>query len=215
MGETLRARTLLTLQLLLGLSACAKPGAERGPNAATRGAAAEGGTPGPGGPEAGPSAATPPGAEPGSAPSAAAAPPGSAPAVVPAAPEKHGPPLPELSVKSFGLHVGGSSADAAARAEFLRALENASWSYLDCYRAIDVPGSVGTFGADLTIGGTGGKPRVGKPRTKLRGDAFQSCMTRAFESVSFGPTPSGRAVVVSYSVKFSFSDRLSAPATSR
>ena len=121
-------------------------------------------------------------------------------------PERHGPPLPELSVKSFGLHVGGSAADAAARAEFIRVLEAAAPSYLDCYRAIEVPGSVGTFGADLTIGGTGGKPKVGKPRTKLRGDAFQACMARALESVSFSPTPSGRAVVVSYSVKFVFSD---------
>jgi hypothetical protein len=126
---------------------------------------------------------------------------------VPSAPERHGPPLPELSVKSFGLHVGGSSADAAARSDFLRVLENASWSYLDCYRGIDVPGSVGTFGADLTIDGAGGKARVGKPRTKLRGDAFHSCMVRALESVSFPRTPSGRAVVVSYSVKFSFSDQ--------
>jgi len=107
-------------------------------------------------------------------------------------------------VKSFGLHVGGSGADAAARNDFLRVLEAAAPSYLDCYRSIDEPGSVGTFGADLTIGGAGGKPRVGKPRTKLRGDAFQACMARAFESVAFARTPSGRAVVVSYSVKFSF-----------
>jgi hypothetical protein len=118
------------------------------------------------------------------------------------APERHGPPLPELSVKSFGLHVGGSSADAAGRDDFLRVLEAAAPSYLDCYREIDAPGSVGTFGADLTIGGTGGKPRVGKPRTKLRGEEFQACMVHALESVSFARTPSGRAVVVSYSVKF-------------
>jgi hypothetical protein len=109
-------------------------------------------------------------------------------------------------VKSFGLHVGGGAADAAARAEFLRTLEASSPRYLDCYRLIDQPGSVGTFGADLTLGGAGGKPKVGKPRTKLRGDAFQACMLRAFESISFEPPPSGRAVVVSYSVKFSFAN---------
>jgi hypothetical protein len=109
-------------------------------------------------------------------------------------------------VKSFGLHIGGSAADAAARADFLRALEAAAPSYLDCYRAIEVPGSVGTFGADLTIGGSGGRAKVGKPRTKLRGDAFQTCMVRALENVSFARTPSGRAVVVSYSVKFKLSD---------
>ncbi len=109
-------------------------------------------------------------------------------------------------MKSFGLHVGGSARDAAAREDFLRALEKAKWRYLDCYREIDQPGSVGTFGADLTVGGEGGKPRVGKPRTKLRGAEFQRCMVHALESVSFGRPPSGRSVVVSYSVKFSFSD---------
>ena len=207
MCKTLRARTFLTLVLSLGLAACAKPGTERGPAAASPGSAPEGSAPGAEPAEAPRNAALPPGPAPAGASPAASTPPGSVPAVAPSAPERHGPPLPELSVKSFGLHVGGSSADAAARADFLRVLENASWSYLDCYRAIDVPGSVGTFGADLTIAGNGGKPRVGKPRTKLRGDAFQSCMVRAFESVSFARTPSGRAVVVSYSVKFNFSDQ--------
>jgi hypothetical protein len=124
----------------------------------------------------------------------------------PIAPEHHGAPLPELGVKSFGLHVGGAAKDAAARDDFLRVLEGASPRYLDCYRLLEEPGSVGTFGADLTVGGAGGKPRVTKVRTRLRGEAFGACMTRAFESVTFTAPPSGRAVVVSYSVKFSFSE---------
>jgi len=107
-------------------------------------------------------------------------------------------------VKSFGLHIGGSAADAAARADFQRALEAMLPSYYDCYRHIEQPGSVGTFGADLKVGADGGRPHVGKPRTKLAGAEFQSCMQQAFERVSFPRTPSGRAVVVSYSVKFSF-----------
>jgi hypothetical protein len=113
--------------------------------------------------------------------------------------------LPELSVKSFGLHIGGSK-DAGAREEFLRALEAASWRYLDCYRALEQPGAVGTFGADLAIGGAGGKAKVKTTRTKLRGEAFEACMVRALESVTFARPPSGRSVVVSYSVKFSLSE---------
>jgi hypothetical protein len=114
--------------------------------------------------------------------------------------------LPELSVKSFGLHVGGGGKDAAARESFLRPLEAASWRYLDCYRLVAEPGVVGTFGADLVLGGTGGKPKVKTTRTKLRGEAFAACMVRAFESVAFEKTPSGRSVVLSYSVKFNLSD---------
>jgi len=142
------------------------------------------------------------------APPSAAAPPfdGGTPPRGPVAPERHGPSIPELTIKSFGLHIGGGAADAAARGDFLRALEGSTSSYLDCYRTIDEPGRTGTFGVDLTIGGGGGKARVGKPRTKLPGQAFQTCMLRALENVSFPRTPSGRAVVVSYSVKFSFAD---------
>lgn len=117
---------------------------------------------------------------------------------------RRGPPLPELRVKSFGLHVGGTSRDAAARDDFLKALERNSWRYLECYQLIDQPGSEGTFGADLHVGAQGGKPSIKGVRTKLKGAEFRECMERALESTKFEPTPSGRTVVVSYSLKFSF-----------
>lgn len=119
-------------------------------------------------------------------------------------PEKRGPPLPELRVKSFGLHVGGTARDAAAREDFLKALKRNSWRYLECYQLIEQPGSEGTFGADLHVGAQGGKPSVSGVRTKLKGAEFRSCMERALESTKFETTPSGRSVVVSYSLKFSF-----------
>ena len=131
---------------------------------------------------------------------ASAAPPVVTPA--PAGTERRGPPLPELRVKSFGLHVGGSARDAAARADYLRVLEAGWWRYLDCYRLLERPGIEGTFGADLNVPGQGGKASVAHPRTKLRGTPFRECMERAFSSANFEPTPSGRAVVLSYSVKF-------------
>jgi hypothetical protein len=195
----------LTLLSGLALAACAAPAA-RGPGAETARPVGAGGDAGPPAPEANDGAEPVAGAAPTNpggptpstdAPSSPGAPP---------APERHGRPLPELSVKSFGLHIGGRAQDAAAREQFLRPLEGASTRYLDCYRLVAEPGSVGTFGADLTVAAAGGKPRVGKPRTRLRGDEFAACMVRAFESVTFAPPPSGRAVVVSYSVKFNFSD---------
>ncbi|HEY3498829.1 MAG TPA: hypothetical protein VGK73_29260 [Polyangiaceae bacterium] len=106
-------------------------------------------------------------------------------------------------MKSFGLHIGGGAKDAEARAEYLAVLERESWRYLDCYREIESPGTEGTFGADLHVPGAGGKGRVERQRTKLKGAAFRTCMTDAFEAVAFPKTPSGRPVVVSYSVKFS------------
>jgi hypothetical protein len=118
--------------------------------------------------------------------------------------ERPGPPLPELRVKSFGLHVGGAAKDTELRREVQRTLERGFPRYLDCYRLIEEPGSEGTFGADLVVAVDGGKAKVQQPRTKLKGEAFRACMIKAFESARFEAPSSGRAVVVSYSVKFSF-----------
>jgi hypothetical protein len=129
--------------------------------------------------------------------------PSAAPAAPPAENERPGPPLPELRVKSFGLHVGGSR-DDDLRKEVQRTLERGFPRYLDCYRLIDAPGSEGTFGADLRVPVEGGTAKVEQPRTKLPGEAFRACMIKAFESARFEPPSSGRTTVVSYSVKFSF-----------
>jgi hypothetical protein len=138
-------------------------------------------------------------AEPGVSP-----PPSAAPGVPPAENERPGPPLPELRVKSFGLHVGGAAKDEELRKHVQRTLERGFPRYLDCYRLIDAPGSEGTFGADLRVPVEGGKPKVEQPRTKLPGEAFRTCMIKALESARFDPPSTGRAIVVSYSVKFSF-----------
>jgi hypothetical protein len=107
-------------------------------------------------------------------------------------------------VKSFGLHVGGAAKDEEQRREVQRTLERGFPRYLDCYRLVEEPGSEGTFGADLRVEVNGGKPKVTQPRTKFRGEAFRACMTKALESANFDAPSSGRAIVVSYSVKFSF-----------
>jgi hypothetical protein len=119
-------------------------------------------------------------------------------------PELSGPPLPELAVKSFGLHLGGGARDDATRDAYLRQLEHGFPDYLECYRELDVPGKEGTFGADLRIDSQGGRPRVEQTRTKLSGDDFKQCMVRSIEALRFKAPPSGRALMISYSIKFSF-----------
>jgi len=119
-------------------------------------------------------------------------------------PELTGPPLPELSVKSFGLHLGGGAKDEDTRAAFLRQLEHGFPDYLECYRELETPGKEGTFGADLRIDAQGGRARVEQTRTKLSGEEFKQCMVRSIEALRFKAPPSGRALMVSYSVKFSW-----------
>jgi hypothetical protein len=85
-----------------------------------------------------------------------------------------------------------------------RTLERSFPRYLDCYRLVEAPGSEGTFGADLYVAAEGGKAKVQQARTALKGEAFRTCMVKAFESTRFDAPSSGRALTVSYSVKFSF-----------
>lgn len=199
------SRTLLSpaLALIVLATACkvpeaASPNAPAAPSDRDATATAPAGEAPASAPGEASTAAPPSAAEPGVAPAASAAP-----SVQPAENERPGPPLPELRVKSFGLHVGGSK-DEELRKQVQRTLERGYPRYLDCYRLIDAPGSEGTFGADLRVPTEGGKAKVEQPRTKLPGEAFRACMIKAFESARFDPPSSGRALVVSYSVKFSF-----------
>lgn len=138
------------------------------------------------------------------APAGAAAPGPARAALVARYPELTGPPLPELTVKSFGLHLSGGNKDDGTRGAYLRQLEHGFPDYLECYRELDTPGKEGTFGADLRIDAQGGRPRVEQTRTKLSGEDFKECMVRAIEALRFKAPPSGRALMISYSVKFSW-----------
>jgi hypothetical protein len=115
------------------------------------------------------------------------------------------PPLPSLSVKYIGMHVGGGANDAASKAPFVRAIEQRFPAFLECYRLAAEPGSGGTFGIDLRIPVQGGSPEVEQPRTAIPGDAFKECMLKAFRSVTFEPPK--KPVVISYSLRFTLESK--------
>ena len=195
---------LLVVLLGLPLNACVR----RCPEASSAPAPAMG-APGPA------TTAAPPGA-----PNAAAAPNGAAgpnaalpaaaspagPAPTEAAPPSPPPPagersLPELTITSVGLHIGGGSNDDAARAPFKRAIEARFEDFRRCYLLVDEPGKGGTYGVDLFIGRDGGKPDVRQPRTGIKGAKFRDCMLAAFNTVSF-EKPKAGPTVISYSLRF-------------
>jgi hypothetical protein len=45
---------------------------------------------------------------------------------------------------------------------------------------------------------------VEQTRTKLSGEDFKQCMVRSIEALRFKAPPRGRALMISYSVKFSW-----------
>lgn len=109
--------------------------------------------------------------------------------------------LPELLVRTVGLHVGGGRNDRASKEPYLNAVEQRFTDFLDCYRLVDVPGDEGTFGIELVVGASGVVERTDKPRPGLSGEAFRSCMLQVFQTIAFEPTKA--PVIVSYSVRFS------------
>jgi len=100
------------------------------------------------------------------------------------------------------MHIGGGPNDAAGKAPFEKAIEQRFPDFLRCYRLVTEPepGKGGTFGVDLHIARTGGKPRVEQPRSALGGEPFRACMLAVFESVEFPALK--KPSVVSYSLRF-------------
>ncbi|HYP87801.1 MAG TPA: hypothetical protein VEQ59_06600 [Polyangiaceae bacterium] len=109
--------------------------------------------------------------------------------------------LPELRVEPLGMHVGGGSNSPEEKAPFHRAIERQFPAFLECYRLVDDPWSGGSFGIDIKIARNGGAPTLEQPRTKLRGEGFQTCMVAALGKVQF-EKPKAGPTVVSYSVRF-------------
>lgn len=181
------------LAALLGAACASAPSAPAGSpesfdEQAESRSGAEAGTPGAPGADGGTRTATAPPTDP------------STPVLAPAGANS----LPEMKVRSVGLHVGGGRNDRASKEPFLRAIERQFPDLLRCYALVDEPGQEGTFGIDLHILTSGAVSRWEQPRPGLAGEAFRSCVLRVFEKISFDPIAA--PVVVSYSVRFSFRD---------
>ncbi len=183
----------LTLAPILILAACAEHSNAPAPTTPATTAVANSAVPAPAASEkppesVGPQAATPPVTS-------------GAPSTEPSPPPPAGTPtLPAVAVHSVGMHIGGGPNDAAGKAPFEQAIERRFPEFLRCYRLVTEPGKGGTFGVDLHIERSGGKPRVEQPRSALGGEPFRACMLSAFESVEF-PTLK-KPSVVSYSLRF-------------
>jgi hypothetical protein len=108
--------------------------------------------------------------------------------------------LPEIAVRTVGMHIGGGPNDDQTKAFFRKRVEERFDDFRRCYPLVTEPGKGGTFGADLAIGREGGKPKVKQPRSAL-GAAFGECMVEAFGRINFPKPPHG-PTVISYSLRF-------------
>jgi hypothetical protein len=113
--------------------------------------------------------------------------------------------LPEVTVRTVGMHIGGGPNDDPSRARFREAVERRFEAFLECYKAVEDPGKGGTFGVDMFIPREGGRPEVRQPRTAMGGSDFRACVSTAFAATEFERPPKG-PTVISYSIRFDVRD---------
>jgi hypothetical protein len=109
--------------------------------------------------------------------------------------------LPQVIVETVGLHIGGGPNDAAAKAPYLGAIEPEFDAFRACFVKVAEPEKGGTFGVDLLIGRSGGKPEVKQPRTGMKGDEFRTCVIEAFQRIEFAKPAKG-PTMISYSLRY-------------
>lgn len=103
-------------------------------------------------------------------------------------------------MRHVGMHIGGESNSVESKKPFLRAIEARTTEILHCYRFVKEPMKGGTFGADLRVGVTGGRPEVTHIRQRMGDEHFEECMARELGLVRFFAP--GRATMISYSLRF-------------
>lgn len=109
-------------------------------------------------------------------------------------------PLPLLTFRSVGMHVGGGTNTKEEKLPYLRAIEARGRDLLLCYRLVTDGANGGTFGIDIVVPLEGGAPELGATRQKLGGAPFDDCMRKVMSSVRFAaPT---RRTAISYSLRF-------------
>ena len=124
------------------------------------------------------------------------------PDVKPPEPPKPPPPLPDVEVKNVGLHIGGGPNDNVTKRPIREAVKLHFDDLRECYARALSPKDKETFGVDIRIPGDGGKARITKPRTAMKGEGIVECMVGVFESVEFSRPPKGAPMTVSFSVEF-------------
>lgn len=105
-------------------------------------------------------------------------------------------------VKTVGLHVGGGARTEASRQRLVRHFEEYFPQLAECHQYAGDREKNASFGIDVYVPVSGGSPKLGQVRSRLRGKQFRRCMLRKFRAMKFPPPESGRRTAISYSLLF-------------
>jgi hypothetical protein len=133
-------------------------------------------------------------------PAPAAAVPGSAPAPSPAGVGAEQPVPDDVSVRHYGLHIGGARDIEGVKDSYLKPIEKHFDEFRRCHALAKNRGLKASFGVDLLLSPSGGVPKVKDYRTLIKGKDFQLCALGVFAQVRW-PLPE-KPTIISYSVLF-------------
>ncbi|MBW2525478.1 MAG: hypothetical protein JRI23_14930 [Deltaproteobacteria bacterium] len=108
----------------------------------------------------------------------------------------------DVVIKNVGMRFGGGPNDAASKEPTRKAIMAEFDKFRACHAKATGKRRFGTYGVDIRIGRDGGRAKIGKPRSALKGSEFLSCMKEALEAIEFPKPPGGKAASVSYSIRF-------------
>lgn len=114
-------------------------------------------------------------------------------------------PIPDVTVKNIGIHIGGGPTDEAGmrrtKGPIRRSVEPHFDAFKRCFAKVEDPSKGGDVSVDIRIEKAGGKAELKKFRSALKGEDFEACLRAAYEAIDF-EKPADGATMVSYSLRF-------------
>ena len=112
--------------------------------------------------------------------------------------------LPELSLRSIGMHIGGGENTPAEKRPWLEDLAQAESKLLACHLLTSQPLKGGVIGVEYYVGKAGGSAEIRSVRHKLGAEDYAQCLNEAFEFIQFHQPR--QPTVVSCAFRFSWRD---------
>ena len=110
-----------------------------------------------------------------------------------------------VTVKNIGLHIGGGPNDGPTKAPIKRSVEPHFDAIGACFDQADDKTKAGDISIDLRIEKEGGKAKVQKYKSAIKGAAFETCVRDVFGAIDF-EKPKGGSTIASYSVRLTLEE---------
>ncbi len=93
--------------------------------------------------------------------------------------------LPELSVRSIGMHIGGGENTPAEKKPWLLDLEQAEGAVLSCQKYARKPLEPGVIRLEYLVGKEGGAAEIRSVSQRIGDEKYAACVRDAYQQVVF------------------------------